>query len=110
MAARTGGAYFFPQEQPAGADLGDGYLAHGHVGDTSQNEGLGAKTGIYSAERLAHLAESVEAIGSQLNDQYFIGYTPTNQALDGTYRAIRVVALRRDARVFAKPGYFAVAE
>ncbi len=110
MAEQTGGAYFFPQENPAGADIGDGYLAHGHVGDTSQNEGLGAKTGIYTAERLAHLADSVEAIRRELNDQYFIGYTPTNQALDGSYRTIRVVSLRRDVRVRAKAGYFALAE
>lgn len=108
LAAETGGAYFFPQEAPAGTDLGDGYLAHGQIGCTSQNEGLGAKTGIYTAERLQHLADSVQAIGQELNDQYFIGYTPTNPTLDGTYRVIRVVALRNDVRVRAKPGYWAM--
>ena len=110
LAAETGGAYFFPQESPAGTSLGDGYLAHGQIGCTSQNEGLGAKTGMYTAERLEHLADSVEAIGQELNDQYFIGYTPTNQALDGTYRVIRVEALRSDVRVRAKPGYWALQE
>lgn len=110
LAAETGGAYFFPQQSPAGTSLGDGYLAHGQIGCTSQNEGLGAKTGIYTAERLAHLADSVQAIGQELNDQYFIGYTPANQTLDGTYRVIRVEALRNDVRVRAKPGYWALAE
>jgi len=108
LAEETGGAYFFPQQAPAGTDLGSGYLAHGQIGCTSQNEGLGAKTGIYTAERLEHLADSVEAIGQELNDQYFIGYTPTNPTLDGTYRVIRVVALRNDVRVRAKPGYWAM--
>jgi Ca-activated chloride channel homolog len=110
LAAETGGAYFFPQQAPSGTDLGSGYLAHGQIGCTSQNEGLGAKTGIYTAERLEHLADSVEAIGQELNDQYFIGYSPANQTLDGTYRVIRVVALRNDVRVRAKPGYWALPE
>ena len=95
LAEQTGGAYFYPQETPAGADLGSGYISHGTMGqDGGQNEGLGAKTGIYTAERLEQLSNSVEAIGRELDDQYFIGYTPTNPALDGTYRTIRVVALR----------------
>jgi len=110
MAVETGGAYLFPQHDPAGADLGSGYLAHGQIGCTSQNEGLDAKTGIYTAERLAHLSDSVETIGRELNDQYFIGYKPTNPTLDGTYRAIKVIALRRDVRVRFKPGYFASPE
>jgi VWFA-related protein len=110
LAEQTGGAYFFPQADPAGSDLGSGYLSHGQIGDTSQNEGLGARTGIYSAQRLANLANSVEAIGRELNDQYFIGYTPQNTTLDGTYRTIKVVALKRDVRVRAKTGYFASPE
>lgn len=111
LAQLTGGAYFFPQSDPEGADIGSGYLSHGSVGCTSQQEGLGAKTGIYTAERLAHLSDSVEAIGKELNDQYFIGYTPTNSVLDGTYRTIRVeLAQHKDVRVRYKPGYFATAE
>ena len=110
LAQNTGGAYLFPQENPAGTDLGSGYLAHGQIGCTSQNEGLDAKTGIYTAERLAHLSDSVEAISRELNDQYFIGYKPSNPTLDGTYRAIKVVTLRREVRVRFKPGYFATAE
>jgi len=112
LAQLTGGAYFFPQSDPEGADIGSGYLSHGSVGCTSQQEGLGAKTGIYTAERLAHLSDSVEAIGRELNDQYFIGYTPTNSVLDGTYRTIRVelAQQRRDTRIRYKPGYFATAE
>jgi Ca-activated chloride channel homolog len=112
LAQLTGGAYFFPQSDPEGADIGSGYLSHGSVGCTSQQEGLGAKTGIYTAERLAHLSDSVEAIGRELNDQYFIGYTPTNSVLDGTYRTIRVELAQqhKDVHVRYKPGYFATTE
>jgi Ca-activated chloride channel family protein len=106
----TGGAAFFPLEESPGTDLATGYLSHGQIGDTSQNKGLGAETGIYSATRLMQLADSLEAIGRELDEQYSIGYTPTNNKLDGTYRSIRVEARRRGLTVRAKPGYFAANE
>jgi VWFA-related protein len=107
LAAETGGAAFFPLHTTAGADLGTGYLSHGQIGETSQNKGLGAETGAFSAQRLIQLADSLEAISRELNEQYTIGYTPTNNLLDGTYRSIQVVALRKGVRVRSKPGYFA---
>ena len=110
VAQQTGGAAMFPLEVEPGADLETGYLSHGQIGDTSQNKSLGASTGIFSAERLVHLADALEAIGRELDDQYFIGYTPTNGTLDGTYRSIKVIALRKNVRVRAKTGYFATEE
>ena len=110
IAEETGGAAFFPLEQAPGTDLGTGYLSHGQIGETSQNKGLGAETGTFSAQRLIHLADSLEAIGRELDDQYYLAYTPTNPTLDGTYRSIRVVAHRKGVQVRSKPGYFALAE
>jgi Ca-activated chloride channel family protein len=106
----TGGASFFPLEETPGADLGTGYFSHGQIGDTSQNKGLGAETGIYSATRLMQLADSLEAIGRELDEQYSIGYTPLNSKQDGTYRTIRVEARRKGLTIRAKPGYFAPSE
>jgi len=110
IAEETGGAAFFPLKYSPGADLGTGYLSHGQIGETSQNKGLGAETGIFSAERLVRLADSLDSIGRELNEQYNLGYTPTNNTLDGTYRTIRVVATRRGIVLRWKPGYFATAE
>ncbi len=45
-----------------------------------------------------------------MNEQYSLGYSPTNAKMDGTYRTIRVVALRKGVQVRSKPGYFASAE
>ncbi|HUU13491.1 MAG TPA: VWA domain-containing protein [Terriglobia bacterium] len=104
----TGGAAYFPRRETPGTDLGTGYLSHGQIGDTSQNKGLGASTGIYSATRLIQLAESLEAIGRELDEQYSIGYSPTNDRIDGTYRTIRVEARRKGIELRWKPGYFAV--
>ena len=110
MAEDTGGAALFPQGKEPGTDLATGYLSHGQIGDTSQNVGLGAATGIYSTERLEQLADALDAISKELNEQYSIGYTPSNDRLDGTYRTIRVVVLRKAVQIRSKPGYFASPE
>jgi Mg-chelatase subunit ChlD len=110
LAEQTGGAALFPQNIAPGTDLGTGYLSHGQIGETSQNKGLGASTGIYGAQRLEQLADSLEAIGRELTDQYSIGYTPSNDKMDGTYRTIHVVALRKNVEIRFKPGYFATVE
>jgi len=110
LASSTGGAAFFPLQQAPGTDMETGYLSHGQVGDTSQNKGLGAETGKFSAERLVQMADSLDAIGRELDEQYTLGYTPTRNALDGTYRTIKVVAVRRGVSLRWKPGYFASPE
>ncbi len=111
IAEQTGGAEFSPLQQDyPGTDLATGYLSHGQFDGTSQNKGLGADTGAFSAERMVHMADALDAINRELNDQYNIGYTPTNDRMDGTYRTIRVVATRKGVEVRAKPGYFATPE
>jgi VWFA-related protein len=107
VADNTGGAAFFPERKTAGTDFLTGYLSHGQFDSLEQNKGLGAETGIYTAQRMIALADSLEAIRRQLTNQYLIGYTPTDRALDGTYRKIRVVALRKGVIIRYKPGYFA---
>jgi len=58
--------------------------------------------------------DDVEAVVTDLarriRNQYTIGYAPTNQALDGTYRRIRVEARARDPLVVrTRAGYVAAA-
>jgi Ca-activated chloride channel family protein len=110
LSTETGGYPSFPLRDAPGTDLETGYLSHGQIGETSQNKGLGAETGKFSAERLIHLADSLEAIGRNLDEQYTIGYKPLRSALDGTYRPIKVVCTRRGVTLRWKPGYFATAE
>jgi Ca-activated chloride channel homolog len=107
LAEETGGYASFPLDVAPGADMETGYLSHGQIGETSQNKGLGAGTGIYSAERLINLANALELIGRNLDEQYELGYRPLNAALDGTYRNIKVVMDRRGVMLRWKPGYFA---
>jgi VWFA-related protein len=106
----TGGYPSYPLREAPGTDLLTGYLSHGQIGDTSQNKGLGAETGTFSAERLINLANTLQTIGRNLDEQYTIGYKPMRSALDGTYRSIKVVLNRRGVTLRWKPGYFATAE
>ena len=110
MAEATGGGAFFPLRTSPGADMGTGYISHGTIGDTSQNKGLGADTGTFSAQRGIQLADALDAISRQLSEQYNIGYTPAKSALDGTYRTIRVESTHRNLTMRWKPGYFAAAQ
>jgi VWFA-related protein len=110
LANGTGGGAFFPLREAPGADEMTGYLSHGQLGETSQNKGLGADTGTFDAQRLVKIAEAMESIGHELGAQYEIGYTPTNAALDGSYRSIRVLLARKGVTCRWKPGYFAAAE
>lgn len=106
----TGGYASFPLRESAGVDLETGYLSHGQIGDTSQNKGLGAETGTYSAQRMMHLADALQGIGRDLEEEYTLGYRPIRDALDGTYRSIKVETSRRGVILHWKPGYFATAE
>jgi len=110
LAASTGGYPYFPLRDDPGTDLGTGYLSHDQIGDTSQNQGVGAETGAYSLERLGNLAAALQAIGHDLSEQYTISYHPLRAAMDGTYRTIKIETTRRGVILRWKPGYFASAE
>jgi len=107
VSSETGGYAAFPLRQAPGTDLETGYLSHGQVGETSQNKGLGADTGAFSAQRLVNLADALQAIGRSLDEQYELGYRPQKDEMDGTYRTIKVVMARKGVTVRWKPGYFA---
>ena len=110
LSAQTGGYSSFPLSVAPGTDMETGYLSHGQIGETSQNKGLGAETGNFSAERMMHLADALQAFGRDFDEQYTIGYRPLRDALDGTYRNIKVVCTRRGVSLRWKPGYFAASQ
>ena len=60
--------------------------------------------------RADDLAESFTNIGAELRSQYFIAYSPSNNAADGQYRKIDVQTVRKGLLVRARKGYFAVAQ
>ncbi len=110
LAVETGGEAFFPLRETYGSDL-RGYLSSGsQFPGTSQNRIVSKGQGIHSAERYVQMIESLEDIRRELEEQYSLGYRPTNPELDGTYRTIEVKVRRKGVNVRAKKGYFAISE
>jgi len=110
LSTETGGYPSFPLRDAPGTDLESGYLSHNQIGETSQNKGAGAETGEFSSERMVNLVNALQGIGHDLSEQYLISYKPQRDALDGTYRSIKVETTRRGVALRWKPGYFATAE
>jgi VWFA-related protein len=53
------------------------------------------------------LEKAFDEISEELRSQYVIGYYPTNDKHDGTFRKIKVDVNRSDVRVLARKGYYA---
>jgi VWFA-related protein len=53
------------------------------------------------------LKEAFDQISNELRSQYYIGYTPTNQKRDGTYRRVEVKPTNKDLKIQARKGYYA---
>jgi Ca-activated chloride channel family protein len=53
------------------------------------------------------LEKAFDVISEELRSQYVIGYYPTNNKHDGTFRKIHVDVSRPDVKVLARRGYYA---
>jgi VWFA-related protein len=53
------------------------------------------------------LKEAFDQIAAELRSQYNIGYTPTNNTLDGTYRKLQIKAKQQNYKIQARAGYYA---
>ena len=53
------------------------------------------------------LKDAFDQISNELRSQYYIGYTPSNQKRDGTYRKVEVKAANKDLKIQARKGYYA---
>lgn len=51
-----------------------------------------------------------EQVAHDIRNQYVIGYSPTNQNLDGSFRAIKVTASGGRYTVRTRTGYYASAD
>ncbi len=70
---------------------------------------IAAATGgkAFFPSRDEQLPEVHDRLVSDVSNQYLITYTPTNQQIDGTWRAITLATSNPDYKVRTKPGYFA---
>ena len=55
------------------------------------------------------LKEGFSQIANELRSQYNLGYVPTNDKQDGTFRKIQIQPNNKDYKIQARSGYYAVA-
>lgn len=90
--------------------FGDGDPARAKRGRRELSE-LTERTGghAYYPDTIDHIDSVVLDVASQIRNQYTIAYAPQNQALDGSYRQIRVTATGSERlSVQTRAGYLAI--
>ena len=82
----------------------------GYSGDREMKK-LANETGgrvIDVGNKMEKLKEAFDQIAQELRSQYNVGYTPTNTALDGTFRRVEIHTDKKDYKIQARTGYYAV--
>jgi len=63
---------------------------------------------VYRVDRKHPLNEVFKELQDEMRSQYAIGYTPTNDAKDGSYRKIDIKLASKDLKAQARKGYYAI--
>jgi VWFA-related protein len=88
------------------------YGGFGYSGDYEMKK-LAEATGgrvIEVGNKQDKLHDAFDQIQKELRSQYNIGYSPTNNKQDGTYRKIQIKTKTGDYKVQARQGYYAMAK
>jgi len=63
---------------------------------------------MYKVDRKHPLDQVFRELQEEMRSQYAIGYTPANDAKDGSYRKIEVKLSNKDLKAQARKGYYAI--
>jgi VWFA-related protein len=81
----------------------------GGGGDSALHK-LSDSTGghVYRVDRKHPLNDVFKELQEEMRSQYSIGYTPLNDAKDGTYRRLEIKVADKNMKVQARKGYYAI--
>ena len=82
-----------------------GYSGEGEMKKLTQETGGRV---IDVGNKMQKLREGFDQIANELRSQYYIGYTPTNNKLDGTFRKVEIHTSDKNYKIQSRSGYFAV--
>lgn len=88
-----------------------GFGGMGYSGDSEMKK-LTLETGgrvIEVGNKIDKLRKAFDDIAAELRSQYNIGYTPTNNVRDGSFRKVEIKSKQSDYKIQARSGYYAVA-
>ena len=63
---------------------------------------------VYRIDRRLTLDMAFKQLQEEMRSQYAIGYTPTNDVKDGTYRKLDIKMASKDLKAQARKGYYAI--
>jgi VWFA-related protein len=63
---------------------------------------------VYKVDRRHTLEDVFKELQDEMRSQYSIGYTPTNDTKDGSYRHLEVRLANKDLKAQARKGYYAI--
>lgn len=88
-----------------------GFYGFGGYSGASDMKKLAEQTGgrvIDVGNKQEKLKQAFDQISNELRSQYSIGYTPTNDAKDGTFRRVEIKTKQKNYKVQARAGYYAM--
>ncbi len=92
--------YFYARMGPFGGGGGGDAALHKLSDDTGGH--------VYRVDRSHSLEEVFRQLQEEMRTQYSIGYTPTNDVKDGSYRKLDIKLSSKDLRAQARKGYYAI--
>lgn len=107
-AAQRADAIIYGIEYYDPSEYGYGGLVFGGGGG-SYLKRMSEETGgrVFKVDRKHPLSDAFKQIQEEMRSQYAIGYTPTNDVKDGSYRRIDLKTREKDLKVQVRKGYFA---
>jgi VWFA-related protein len=87
-----------------------GPLSFGGGGGETELRRMSDETGgrVYKVDRKHTLDEAFQELQEEMRSQYAIGYTPSNDRKDGSYRRLDIRVDSKDLKVQARKGYYAI--
>jgi len=87
-----------------------GPFGFGGGGGETELRRMSDETGgrVYKVDRKHTLDECFQELQDEMRSQYAIGYTPTNDTKDGSYRRLDVRLASKDLKAQARKGYYAI--
>src|SRR6201993_2566852 len=88
-----------------------GFYGFGGYSGDSEMKKLAGETGgrvLQGGNKMDKLRDAFDQIAKELRSQYNIGYTPTNSALDGSFRKVEIRS-KQGYKIQSRSGYYAIA-
>lgn len=110
-AAQKSDAVIYSIDYSDSSQYGFGGFGHFSVsGGEAALHQMSDETGghVYRVDRKHPLNEVFQELQDEMRSQYSIGYTPTNDTKDGSYRKLDIKMASKDLKVQARKGYYAI--